>query len=138
MYFRYFVIISPWKRTEPFIWIIFPLPKDDDNDDGHRTNLWSEKLTSLRLRWAKKLPHHFCFWYLSHKGILFHYKIHKKTTTYYYVNSLFEKLYDPPVHTCRSVYIIGLRKLVRLMVIKQGKYNNLVSKIPFIFLSGSV
>ena len=29
MYFRYFVIISPWKRAGPFIWTnLNPLPKD--------------------------------------------------------------------------------------------------------------
>ena len=29
MYFRYFVIFSPWKRAGPFIWIKLNSPKDD-------------------------------------------------------------------------------------------------------------
>ena len=28
MYFRYFIIISPWKRMVPFIWIWTPSPKN--------------------------------------------------------------------------------------------------------------
>ena len=82
MYFRYFVIISPWKRTGPFIWtnwipftqVCFVLSlveigpmvlekkkkiwkvfnDDDNNDDGQRTNCDPKSTVSLWLIWANR------------------------------------------------------------------------------------
>ena len=75
MYFRYLVIISPWKRAEPFIWMnlnpfsqgcfvpslveIAPVALEKKmkceslrTDNGQ--TLFRKAYLSLRLRWAKK------------------------------------------------------------------------------------
>ena len=93
MYFRYFVILSPWKRAGPFIWTNLNLlhprmlcdkfgwnwPSDSGEEDENVKSLQTEKQTDKQTdrqttddRWSEKLTWAFSSGELKNLIKIFH------------------------------------------------------------------